>query len=188
MVFILMYVDDILVTIPSIAPCQHVIQQLSELFPIKVLGPLHYFLGIEAKRSSSGIFISQTKYILDLLKKANLDGAKLCTTPLNTSKLDRDFPLLDNPVEYRSLVGALQYLTWTRPNLSFTVNLVCQFMHSPTLSHFQAVKRIMRYLKGSIDIGLRFCKLPTSLSIHAYSNADWVSLLIEDLHEDFVFS
>lgn len=74
MVFILMYVDDILVTSPSIAAYQHVIQQLNELFPIKVLGPFHYFLGIEAKRSSSGIFISQTKYILDLLKKANMDG------------------------------------------------------------------------------------------------------------------
>lgn len=58
-------------------------------------------------------------------------GVKPCATPLSTSKMDHSSPLLDNPAEYRSLVGALQYLTWTRPNLSFAVNLVCQFMHSP---------------------------------------------------------
>ncbi|KAB2625605.1 pentatricopeptide repeat-containing protein [Pyrus ussuriensis x Pyrus communis] len=100
-----------------------VIHKLSDMFPIKDLGALHYFLGIEVKRSSTGIFLSQTKYILDLLTKANMVGAKPCGTPLSTSKLDHDSPPLDNVTEYRSLVGALQYLTWTRPDLSFVVNL-----------------------------------------------------------------
>ncbi|XP_050141131.1 uncharacterized mitochondrial protein AtMg00810-like [Malus sylvestris] len=173
MVFILVYVDDIIVTGRSTSACQQVITQLSFMFPIKNLGALHYFLGIEVKRSSKGIYISQIKYILDLLKKAHMDGAKPCATPLSTSKLDHTSPLLDNAAQYRSLVKALQYLTWTRPDFSFAVNLVCQYMHSPRHSHFQAVKRIFRYLKSSLDLGLWFPKSSSSLSIIAFSDADW---------------
>lgn len=117
--------DDIPVTGPSSTTCQTVIKQLSAMFSIKDLGALHYFLGIEVKRSSISIFISQTKYILDLLIKANIVGAKPCNTPLSTFNLDHDSPLLENVSEYRSLVGALQYLTWTRLDLSFAINLVC---------------------------------------------------------------
>ena len=179
MVFILVYVDDIIVTGPSTPACKQVIAQLSTMFPIKDLGVLHYFLGIEVKRSSKGIYISQTKYILDLLQKAKMDGAKPCATPLSTSQLDHTSSLLDNPAEYRSLVGALQYLTWTRPDLSFAVNLVCQFMHSPRQSHFQAVKRLLRYLKGTIDMGLWFRKQSFPPSITAFSDADWAGCSID---------
>ncbi|XP_068338887.1 uncharacterized mitochondrial protein AtMg00810-like [Pyrus communis] len=104
-----------------------------------------------------------------------MDGAKASATPLNTSKLDHSSPLLSNPTEYRALVRGLQYLTWTRPDLSFAVNLVCQFMRQ---SHLQAVKRILRYLKGSLDLGLWFPKCAKSLSIHAYSDADWAGCSI----------
>ncbi|KAM2607610.1 hypothetical protein TB2_036145 [Malus domestica] len=173
LVFILVYVDDILVTGPNSQACRDTISQLSALFLIKDLGPLHFFLGIEVKRSSSGIFISQPKYILDLLKRAHMDGAKPCATPLSTSSLDHTSPLLSNPAEYRSLVGGLQYLTWSRPDLSFAVNLVCQFMHQPRESHLQAVKRILRYLKGTIDLGLWFPKCSKPLSLTAFSDADW---------------
>ena len=179
LVFIMVYVDDILVTGPSSAACQTVITQLSTLFPIKDLGALHYFLGIEVQRSSTGIFLSQTKYILDLLTKAKMDGAKPCSTPLSTSKLDHDSPPLENVTEYRSLVGALQYLTWTRPDLSFAVNLVCQFMHTPRVSHFQAVKRILRYLKGTIDLGLWFTKSSSPPYLTAFSDADWAGCSLD---------
>ncbi|XP_070672584.1 uncharacterized mitochondrial protein AtMg00810-like [Malus domestica] len=179
LVFVLVYVDDILVTGPSSQAFQATITHLSSLFPIKDLGPLHYFLGLEVKRSSTGIFLSQTKYILDLLQKAKMDGAKASATPLSTSKLDHSSPLLFDPIEYRALVGGLQYLTWTRPDLSFAVNLVCQFMHSPRHSHFQAVKRILRYLKGSLDLGLWFPKCAKTLSIHAYSDVDWAGCSID---------
>lgn len=110
LVFVLVYIDDIIVIGPSSQACQDTISKLSAMFPIKDLGPLHYFLGLEVKRSTIGIFISQTKYIWDLLKKAKMDGAKPCSIPPSTSKLDHSSPLLMNPAEYRSLVGGLQYL------------------------------------------------------------------------------
>ncbi|CAN6577393.1 unnamed protein product [Malus baccata var. baccata] len=125
MVFILVYVDDIIVTGQSTSAYQQVITQLRSMFPIKDLGALHYFLGIEVKRSSKGIYISQTKYILDLLKKANMDGAKPCATPLSTSKLDHTSLFLDNnakrqPIvarssteaEYCSLANTVAEFTW----------------------------------------------------------------------------
>ena len=147
LVLVLVYVDDIIVTGPSSSHCNNVISKLSDLFPVKDLGDLHYFLGLEVQRSSSGIFIHQSKYVLDLLKRSHMDGAKPCTTPLGSAKLDLSGPLLSDPAEYRSLVGALQYLTWTRPDLSFAVNLVCQFMHSPREQHLQAVKTNFTLLK-----------------------------------------
>ncbi|KAM1256066.1 hypothetical protein ACFX2G_030821 [Malus domestica] len=149
------------------------------MFLIKDLGHLYYFLGLEVKRSSSSIFISQIKYILDMLSKANMISAKPCSTPLSTSKLDHDSPLFDNVSEYRSLVSAFQYLTWTRPSLSFAVNLVYQCMHNPRISHFQAIKRILRYLKSSINLGLWFSKCSITSTITAFSDADWAGCAID---------
>ncbi|XP_050115651.1 uncharacterized mitochondrial protein AtMg00810-like [Malus sylvestris] len=121
-VIVLVYVDDILVTSPNPAACQSFIQKLSTVFPVKDLGPLHYFLGLEVQRSAAGLFLHQSKYIFDLLHKTRIDGAKPCLTPLGSIKLDHTGPLSPDPTEYRSIVGALKYLTWTRPDLSFTVN------------------------------------------------------------------
>ncbi|KAM1287467.1 hypothetical protein ACFX2J_001389 [Malus domestica] len=149
-VIVLVYVDDIFVTGPNAIFCQQFIHQLSQAFLVKDLGPLHYFLGLEVQRNSEGLFMHPSKYSLDLLNKANMAGAKPCVTPLGTTKLDHSGLLLSNPTEYRSIMGGLQYLTWTRPNLSLVVNQVCQFMHSPRAQHMQAVKRILRFLKGTL--------------------------------------
>ncbi|KAM2731468.1 hypothetical protein EV2_035124 [Malus domestica] len=177
LVIVLVYVDDILVTGPYPHLCQHFIQQLGAQFPVKDLGPLHYFLGLEVHRSSQGIFLHQTKYLLDLLKKTNMEGAKPCCTPIGSKKLDHSGPLLSNPTEYRSIVGGLQYLTWTRPDLAFAVNQICQFMHAPREQHLQAAKRVLRFLKGSISHGVWFTKGPVHLS--AYSDADWAGCTID---------
>ena len=115
--------------------------------------------------------MSQGKYALDLLVKTNMDDCKPCSTPLGTTKLDHTGPLLTNPKEYRSIVDALQYLTWTRPDISFAVNQVCQFLHCPREPHLQAVKIILRFLKGSVTQGLWFKKGPLHLT--AYSDVDW---------------
>ena len=170
LVIVLVYVDDILVTGPNSDACNLFIQKLSSIFPVKNLGPLHYFLGLEVQHSTQGLFLHQSKYLLDLLQKTKMDGAKPCTTPLSSIKLDHTGPLISDPTEYRSIVGALQYMTWTRPDVSFAVNQVCQFMHTPRESHLQAAKRILRFLKGSITHGLWFKK--GTLHLSAFSDAD----------------
>lgn len=102
-----------------------------------------------------------------------MDGAKPCVTALGSTKLDLRSPSLEDPAEYRSIVGAIQYLTWTWPYLSFEVNLACQFMHNPREQHFQALKRILQYLKGTLNHGLWFPNTSSSLTLKAYSDTDW---------------
>lgn len=117
LVIILVYVDDILVKGPQPFVCQQFINKLSTIFYVKDLSPLNYFLGLEVHRSSEGLFLHQSKYLLDLLQKTNMDDAKPCSTLLGTAKLDHTGPLLSYRMKYKTTVGALQYLTWTRPNL-----------------------------------------------------------------------
>ncbi|CAN6716599.1 unnamed protein product [Malus baccata var. baccata] len=122
------------------------------------------------RTGSSQVFIR--KYELDLLLKTKMEGCKPCSTPLGSQKLDHVGSPLSNPHEYRSIVGALQYLTWTRPDLSFAVNQVCQFLYYPRDTHYQAVKRILGFLKGFVDQGLWFRKSPLHLT--AFSDAGCV--------------
>ncbi|KAB2600999.1 hypothetical protein D8674_002004 [Pyrus ussuriensis x Pyrus communis] len=140
---------------------------------MKDLGILHYFLGLQIEYQSQGILIHQSKYIKDLLHKTNMLDSKPCTTPCHPHHklLTHGSPPVPDPGIYRSIVGALQYLTFTRPDIAYSVNQVCQFMHSPLESHFVAVKRILRYLKGTMQLGL--CYKPGSLNIKAYTDADW---------------
>lgn len=113
-------------------------------------------MGLEVHRTNDGLFLHQGKYLLDLLQKTNMEGAKPCYTPLSSTKLDHSDQPLFNPTEYRSIVGGLQYLTWTKPDVSFTVNQVCQFLHAPTFTYMQAAKKILRFFKGTIYNGIWF--------------------------------
>lgn len=134
---ILVYVDDIIVTGSHPEFLMEIISHLQNRFALKDLGNLHYFLGIEVHTSRLGIHISQKKYITELLKKANMTSSKPCSSPMIAqpplSKTDGD-PIND-PHLYRTIVGALQYATITRPDIAFAVNKVSQFMHNPTTSH-----------------------------------------------------
>ncbi|KAL5713021.1 non-specific serine/threonine protein kinase [Ranunculus cassubicifolius] len=170
---ILVYVDDILITGSSPTLCDSIISHLGTQFAVKDLGPLHYFLGLEITKTPSGLLISQSKYIHDLLNKTNMANAKPCQTPCDTKlKLDTTSgDLLADPTEYRSLVGALQYLTWTKPEIAYSVQQVCQFMQHPRTPHLLAVKRILRYLKHSINQGITISKGSTLLT--AFTDADW---------------
>jgi hypothetical protein len=138
------------------------------------LGDLHYFLGIEVLKVESGLLLSQRRYILDLLKKTNMIEAKPITSPMASSSSLSAFTgdPMEDPSLYRSTVGSLQYLSLTHLDLSFAVNRVCQFMHRPLKPHWQAVKRILPYLKHTPSHGLLLhCTLNTKFQ--AYSNADW---------------
>jgi histone deacetylase 1/2 len=175
---ILVYVDDILITGNSTSHVQQCITNLQQAFSIKDLGPLSYFLGIAVTTTPQGYHFSQTKYLQDLLTRTNMQSAKPSTTPMATgsSLSSDDSALFYNPHLYRSIVGALQYATITRPDLSFAVNKVSQYMHAPTENHWSAVKRILRYIRGSINLGLFFHSSSTN-TLHAYSDADWAGSL-----------
>ncbi|CAL2257264.1 unnamed protein product [Prunus armeniaca] len=156
--FLLIYVDDIIVTGNALSQVHALLQSLNRQFAIKDLGDLHYFLGIEVQRTPDMLCLNQAKYAVDLLKRATLHEANPCLTPVATgSQLSslHGSPLSD-PTEYRSLVGTLQYLTITRPDISFAVNQVCQFIHQPTDIHWKVVKRILRYVLGTSHDGLVF--------------------------------
>jgi hypothetical protein len=126
---------------------------------LKDLGDLHYFLGIEVKRLDDGLVMSQTWYATDVLKRAGMDKSKAVDTPLAVSeKLSATEGTSlgsDDSTRYRSLVRALQYLTLTRPDISYVVNKVCQYLHAPTTLHWSTVKIILRYVKGTLHLGLK---------------------------------
>lgn len=145
--YILVYVDDIIIVSSSLDATKELIQKLKDEFVIKDLGPLEYFLGIEVKLDKDGILLSQRRYALDLLKRANMEKCKAISTLMTASEKPSKIlgkPLFGKEVfQYRSLVGGLQYLTITRLDLSFAVNKVCQFLQAPMDLHWAAVKRML---------------------------------------------
>jgi hypothetical protein len=141
---------------------------------MKDLGQLHHFLGISVQHQPTGIFLSQRQYTMEIIEREGLVDYKPCTTPVNTlSKLSgyTGDPVSD-PTHYSSLVGALQYLTFTRPNLSYVVQQVCLHMHDLRETHMIALRHILRYLQSTLDFGLLHRSSISDLVV--YSNADWV--------------
>jgi len=138
-VILLLYVDDIILTGSKVALVQEVVDELSSAFDMKDMGKLKYFLGLQISYNAAGdIFVNQAKYAKDLLSKAGLSSCKPCTTPCkpHCQLLKTEGDALTDPTIYRSIVGALQYLTFTRPEISYAVNTVCQFMTTPSELHF----------------------------------------------------
>jgi hypothetical protein len=153
---------------------------LEKDFALKDLGDLHYFLGIEVTKTHDGIILSQSKYVMDLLKKIGTHTCKPVHTPLSTSEkysIHVSTPLVPiDATNYRIIVGGLQYLTLTCPDLAYFVNKVCQYLHSPTTLHLTAVKRISRFVKGTVDLGMKIMK-SSSLVVSGFSNANWADCL-----------
>jgi histone deacetylase 1/2 len=178
--YVLIYVDDILITGSAPHLIQDVIHKLNVQFALKQMGQVDYFLGIEVHHLSSGaLLLNQAKYIRDLLSKTKMDNSKSIGSPMMSncrlSTVGSD--VMTDPTLYRSTVGALQYATITRPDIAFSVNKVCQFMANPLDSHWKAVKRILRYLKGTMHHGLLISPSNTGppFSLRAYSDADWAT-------------
>ncbi|KAL7614376.1 hypothetical protein Lser_V15G08830 [Lactuca serriola] len=155
--YLLVYVDDLILTRNNPTSIRNFITRLHQEFIIKDLGPLSYFWGLDVVYNIDGLFLSQAKYAHDVLVRAGLLSSKPVATPLsNTDYLTTAGTPFNDPTTCRSVVGGLQYLTITRPDLSYVINQVSQFLHTPTLDHFQAVKCILRYVKGTISYSLTY--------------------------------
>ena len=147
---------------------------LGQHFEMKDLGPLSYFLGLEVSSSSDSYYLIQIKYTSDLISRAGITNSKIVDTPIeynNCSNTHDGEPLLDATL-YRQLVGNFFYLIITRPDISYAVHIVSQFMAAPRSLHYVTVLRILRYLKGTLFHGLHFSS-QSSLTLQAYSNVDW---------------
>lgn len=173
-IYMLIYVDDIIVTGNNPSLLQQTLDALATRVSVKEPEDLNYFLGIKAQRTSTGLHLTQRRYILDLLTRFRLLNAHPVSTPMATHhKLSlHSGTRLTDATEYRSAVGSLQYLAFTRPDISYAVNKLSQYMHAPTTDHWTAVKRVLRYLAGTASHGLYFSSQNPS-SLHAYSDADW---------------
>ncbi|XP_071713020.1 uncharacterized mitochondrial protein AtMg00810-like [Rutidosis leptorrhynchoides] len=137
------------------------------------LGPLHYFLGIFVTCTYSGIFLSLKKYVYEIIKRADMVGCHSSRIPIDTStKLTASGPPVKDPTLYRILAGALQYLTFTRPDITYAVQQICLFMHDPREPHLAALWRIIRYVQGTMDLGLQLYASSTA-SLISYSDVDW---------------
>nr|XP_040258199.1 uncharacterized protein LOC109776374 [Aegilops tauschii subsp. strangulata] len=173
--YLLLYIDDIILTASTAALLQRLTARLRDEFALKDLGPLHYFLGIEVVRRPDGFFLHQQRYTHELLDRAGMLNCKPAPTPVDTkakvSALERS-PASDAAF-YCSIVGALQYLTLTRPDLQYAVQQVCLHMHAPRDSHWTLVKRILHDIRGTQSMGLTLTA-SASTDLVAYSDADWV--------------
>jgi len=165
LVVILVYVDDLLITGNSSQLIQEAKDTLNQNFKMKDLGNLRYFLGIEILKSKDGLLLNQRKYALQLISEVGLSGAKTVSTPLEfnhkLTSLEYDQhtggsndPELDDVTPYQRLIGKLLYLTITRPDICFSVQVLSQFMQHPKTSHWEATLRVVRYIKRSPGLGV----------------------------------
>jgi hypothetical protein len=141
---------------------------------MKELRSLHHFLGITVERRPDGLFLHQSTYTLDIVKEAIMVDCKPCTTPVDLqAKLTNDSgPPVVDASQFRSITGALQYLTFTRPDIAYVVQQICLHMHDAREPHLTAMKRILRYLRGTPDFGLLLRRLSSS-GLVVYTDADW---------------
>ena len=144
-IVLIVYVDDIIISGNDSAGIANLKHHLSMQFHTKDLGALRYFLGIEVARSSRGIYLSQRKYVLDLLSETGFLGSRPAETPIDPiGKLDAEVgDLFPDVGRYRHLIGKLIYLTVTRPDITYVVSVVSQYMHTPRAPHFEAICRIL---------------------------------------------
>jgi transposase InsO family protein len=173
-ILLVVYVDDIVITGDDSGGIARLKQFLQEQFHTKDLGKLRYFLGIEVARSRTGINLSQRKYALDLLEETGLLGSRPVDIPMDPNKklLKDEGELFEDPGRYRRLVGKLNYLTITRPDISYAVSVVSQFLEAPRVSHWEAITRIIRYLKRQPGLGILY-RPNGHLRVEGFTSADW---------------
>ncbi|GJX04240.1 putative ribonuclease H-like domain-containing protein [Tanacetum coccineum] len=168
------YVDDIIFGSRKKSLCTEFEKMMHKKFQMSSIGELTFFLGLQVKQKEDGIFISQDKYVTEILKKFSFTNVKTASTPIETQK-----PLLTNEdgeevdiYLYRSMIGSLMYLIYSRPDIMFAVCACARYQVNPKVSHLHAVKRIFRYLKGQPKLGLWYPK-DSPFDLVAYTDSDY---------------
>jgi len=176
LVFVAVYVDDIILTGTDVEEITSLKSYLHNEFKIKDLGRLQYFLGLEILYQDSGVLISQRKFTMDLLKEFDCSHYTLVLSPLeSTVKLKAgEGTLLKDPTHYRKLVGKLNFLTHTRMDIAFSVQHLSQFLQHPREPHLQAAYHVLRYLKGDPCLGIHLSN-NTDCSLTTYCDSDWAA-------------
>ncbi|GKC61989.1 putative ribonuclease H-like domain-containing protein, partial [Tanacetum coccineum] len=174
------YVDDIIFGSTKKMLCIEFEKLMHKKFQMSSMGELTFFLGLQVTQKDDGIFISQDKYVDEILKKFSFLTVKTASTPMETSKpLLKDAEAEDVDVHlYRSMIGSLMYLTSSRPDIMFVVCACARFQVTPKVSHLHAVKRIFRYLKGQPKLGLWYPK-DSPFDLEAYSDSDYAGVSLD---------
>jgi hypothetical protein len=172
LLIIVVYVDDIIFGSNIELMSKKFAAAMQQEFEMSMLGELSFFLGLQIHQSERGIFISQSKYLKEILKKFGMENCAPVSTPMTTScKLNKDDDAPEiNQTMYRSMIGSLLYLTTSRPDIMQVVGLVGRFQSNPKETHVLVVKIIFRYLQGTVDYGLWYPK-DTNLILRAYTDA-----------------
>ncbi|KAL5816417.1 hypothetical protein ACOSQ3_024795 [Xanthoceras sorbifolium] len=173
MLYACLYVDDLIFTGNNPAMFEDFKQRMVKEFEMTDIGLMAHFLGIEVVQSEKGIFISQSIYAKEILKRFSMEKCNPVTTPVETGLELRKNEKGDvDPTYFKSLVGSLRYLTCTRPDILYGVGLVSRYMETPDQSHLNAAKRILRYIKGTINDGMLYTKCE-DCRFTGYSDSDW---------------
>ncbi|GKA41167.1 retrovirus-related pol polyprotein from transposon TNT 1-94 [Tanacetum coccineum] len=167
------YVDDIIFASTDPKDCDRFSNEMSSKFQMSMMGQISFFLGLQISQNPRGIFINQSKYANEILKKFDLHKSDPVDTPMvERTKLDEDLSGIPvDQTQYRSMIGSLMYLTASRPDLVFAVCMCARYQSKATKKHLEAVKRVFRYLQGTINMGLWYPK-NTAMALTAYADAD----------------
>ncbi|GJZ75799.1 putative ribonuclease H-like domain-containing protein [Tanacetum coccineum] len=174
------YVDDIIFSSTKKSLCTEFEKMMHKKFQMSSMGELTFFLGLQVKQKEDGIFISQDKYVTEILKKFGFTDVKTASTPMETQKpllKDEDGEEVDVHL-YRSMIGSLMYLTSSRPDIMFVVCACARYQVNPKVSHLHAVKRIFRYLKGQPKLGLWYPK-DSPFDLVAYTDSDYAGASLD---------
>ena len=169
-----LYVDDLLLTGNNAWLVEDFKQEMMKSFEMTDLELMTFFLGMEIKQAEHEVFICQKKYAKEILKKFKLEECKAASTPMNQKEKSCKEDGADKVDEgyFRSLIGYLMYLTATRPDILNVVSMLSRFMHCASELHLRAAKRVIRYIKGTSDFGVKFTR-SKEFKLVGFSNSDW---------------
>ncbi|WRX07953.1 Reverse transcriptase [Theobroma cacao] len=174
MLMVSLYVDDLFITGSASKPITQFKAAMKTEFDMTDLGKMRYYLGFQVDQFDQDIFLCQKTYIAAVLEKFNMEKCKSVATPMvvNDKFNDANSPKLTDPSIYRSLIGSLLYACGSRPDIIFSVSYLSRFTQSPSIQHLSAAKRILRYLQGTLDLGLHF-KYLNEVKLIGYSDSDF---------------